>query len=480
MPHFLDDQSRPFSDDSEPAMIALRRQNRLMHRDTVDLSTHGIFASRVTGQAREIGQVNHNESDPYDFNPWPGLRDDDPRPNLYDDSFDPAPPPPLPLEQAHPPAASYPDGSDPEPLVPQVNWVQALFDSFPPEPQASHQEAGPSCGVQNDPDVLPPFTFNDNTAYTRLSATRTSRRVRHKPYRRVRPSREPTPDQEDVVEVMKRSIFNRAFLPEPGVVVAMAQQCLDPTLASNTNHVQWGMTAEGQAGVFKFLQVLTSLRDNIKELTRAWVVLGYQIPLHTHSAPVIQLFVQGLIKDYAFLKGPITVRGMVIDLLFGHQAVIGFVKHLLFHDRQYWRYISPTRNLGPLLAYSGTLHAWALDEMSTGCFSALKFDVIARQPTYTTTTDCLLTVVDRVEDAINTDSVILSPLLYRKSLPVTIRRTSRCILNMIIAAFGIVGRAASAAADSLRRLVTASHSHSDGALVTVSDGLGIWHGSLAR
>ncbi|KAG1741239.1 hypothetical protein EDD22DRAFT_851720 [Suillus occidentalis] len=140
--------------------------------------------------------------------------------------------------------------------------------------------------------------------------------------------------------------------------------------------------AEGQGSVVKMLGILETLRDDIKSLVRPWVVLEYQILLHTQTSPVVKMFVEGLKTDYQYLKGPIKVCGILIDLLFGHQAIISFVKYLLFHDRQYWQYISPTKNVKPLIVYSSTLHTWALNKFSSRSFTATDFDVVARQPTY--------------------------------------------------------------------------------------------------
>ncbi|KIK37680.1 hypothetical protein CY34DRAFT_108998 [Suillus luteus UH-Slu-Lm8-n1] len=110
--------------------------------------------------------------------------------------------------------------------------------------------------------------------------------------------------------------------------------------------------AEGQGGIVKLLGVLETLRDNIKSLVRPWVVLKYQIPLHTQNTPVVKLFIEGLIRNYQYLKDPINIYTILIDLLFRHQAVKSFMKYLLFHDCQYWWYINSTKNVESLLAYS--------------------------------------------------------------------------------------------------------------------------------
>ncbi|KIK32300.1 hypothetical protein CY34DRAFT_111022, partial [Suillus luteus UH-Slu-Lm8-n1] len=275
----------------------------------------------------------------------------------------------------------------------EANWVEAFWKELASDPQASRQdsEAGPSGSSQN-PDILPKFTYNDEMAYASLLTTRVPSRPvqRTKPYDRKsssRSARTRNQNQEegdrDIVEVMHRAIFNGAFMPDPPEVVKMARKCLHPTLDLHSNDLaNWNMTAEGQGGVMRLLGVLEDLRDDMKSLARPWVVLEYQIPLHTQTTPVVKLFVERLITDYQYLKGPIQVRGVTIDLLFGHRAVIGFVKYLLFHDRQYWRYISSTQNVEPLLAYSSTLHTWALNEISSGSFIAIDFDIVARQPTY--------------------------------------------------------------------------------------------------
>ncbi|KAG2063417.1 hypothetical protein BDR04DRAFT_1123277 [Suillus decipiens] len=374
MSHFPDDQTRQFSNDSE--------SSRARHPENVaDASLR-----------HDLGWALLNDS-----NHWPALHNDTPHPNLYADSSHPGPPP---SDQPSPATNTSHHDSVPEPL-PQasaVNWVvHGLFHDSRSDPASGNQEAGPSSQSQ-DLGVLPKnFTFDDRTAYQCLLSSRThnsesSHSARRKPYDRARPSARGAPrhypmqQEADVVEAMKRSIFNGAFLPEPDELVSMARQSLYPTLDSlayhSTSHAQWFMTTEGQAGIVKISEVLTNLRNNIQELTRAWVVLGYQIPIYVCTAKKVKLFIEDLVRDYAYLKGPINVQGTIVNLPFGHKAVTGFVKHLLFHDRQYWRYISSTKNLEPIISYSSTLHSWALSEMSTGCFSALDFDVTTRQPTY--------------------------------------------------------------------------------------------------
>ncbi|KAG1859112.1 hypothetical protein C8R48DRAFT_774923 [Suillus tomentosus] len=293
----------------------------------------------------------------------------------------------------------------PAPSVPAVNWVDGLFDHFPSEPEGKYQEAGPS-RILPDPIITPRLTFDDETAYTRLSTARASSRpVRRtkppyeRPSRLDPPRRNPNHWGNDIIEAMRCSIFNGTFLPKPDELAEMARRSFD---SSSGNSTQWVMTVEGLAGVVKISEVLTNLRDDIKVLTRAWVVPGYQIPLYTQTAPMIQLFVDELVKEYRYLKGDINVRGTMVNLPFGHQAIIGFVKHLLFHDRQYWRYLSPTKNLGPLLAYTSTLHTWALDEMSTGRFCPLEFDVITKQSTYNAFVQLFETLTDEERIALNT------------------------------------------------------------------------------
>jgi hypothetical protein len=72
------------------------------------------------------------------------------------------------------------------------------------------------------------------------------------------------------------------------------------------------MTVEGQGGVVKLLGVLEDLRDDMKSLARPWVVLKYQIPLHMQTMPMVKLFVEGLIKNYQYLIGPIKVSFSVL------------------------------------------------------------------------------------------------------------------------------------------------------------------------
>ncbi|KAG1785824.1 uncharacterized protein HD556DRAFT_1450373 [Suillus plorans] len=388
----LDSLIRTFSNDVESCRV---RQNvTVVHPIKRDLMTHGIFAS--------LRRSSHNDSQPapadqesplYDINPWPGPHTGDPNPNPHADSFYSEPLPPLRFDQANLPANS----------VPAVNWVEGLFDHLPSEPQASYQEAGPSRSVPN-PNIPQRLTFDDEIAHTRLLITRASSRLvqRNKPYEKTRPSmgpprRNPNHWESDVLEVMKYSIFNGVFLPKPHELVEMARQSLD---SSSDNGVQWAMTEEGHAGVMKISEVLGNIRDSIKELTRAWVIPGYQIPLYTQTAPMIQLFVEELVKEYKYLKGAINVSAG--NLPFGHQAIISFIKHLLFHDRQYWRYISPTKNLGPLLAYTSTLHTWALDEISTGRFFPIEFNVIAKQSTYNAFVQLFETLTDEERHALNT------------------------------------------------------------------------------
>ncbi|KAG0697000.1 hypothetical protein DFH29DRAFT_1071826 [Suillus ampliporus] len=61
------------------------------------------------------------------------------------------------------------------------------------------------------------------------------------------------------------------------------------------------------------------------------------------TVPEVVTLVNVLIQDCAYLNGPIDVQGTLVDTPFGHQAVISFVKHLLWHDRQYCRHIRPVR-----------------------------------------------------------------------------------------------------------------------------------------
>ncbi|KAG1854073.1 hypothetical protein C8R48DRAFT_675674 [Suillus tomentosus] len=402
----------PFSNESEPSRL---HRNAVTHPAPINpsLPIHGIFASlrRNLNELPQPAPLNF-ESPLYSNNPWPTLHEDDsrPGPDLYANSLYPEAPPTLQFNQTRPPATSYHDPvPNPPPEVPAINWVQGLFDSLgTSDSQAGFQEAGPSGSSQN-PDILPKLTFDDDMAYTSLSTARISSRPvrRIKPYDRNRPSRgarcrNPIQGEGELMEAMHRSIFNGAFMPEPPEVIEMARKILCPTLDSYTDSIQWSITAVGQAGVFKFYGVLAALRDDIKELTRAWVVLEYQIPLYTQTMPVVKLFVEALIRDYVYLKGPISVLGIITNLPFGHRAVIGFVKHLLFHDRQYWRYISPTQNFEPLLAYSSTLHTWGLNELSTGCFSPLEFDTIARQPTYNAFVKLFRSLTDDQHDALST------------------------------------------------------------------------------
>ncbi|KAG2339507.1 hypothetical protein BDR05DRAFT_951139 [Suillus weaverae] len=292
--------------------------NKVAH----ELPIHRIFASLRQSNPNELQHAS--QSPLHSTNPWPDLHEDNlhPVPNPYDGSFYP-PPPPLLQYQSYLPASSY-CSPIPDPLLeaPAVNWVQAFFDELASDPQASlsDQKAGPSVSAQSgssqNADILLIFTFDDETAFTSLSTTRmSSHPVRHaKPYDRTCPlrgTRSCNPDQGegDVVEDMYRCIFDCALMPKPEDVVEMARKSLrpGPTLESSTEKAQWYMTAEGQAGVVKILGVLTTLRDDIKSLARAWVVIEYQIPLYMQTLPVIKLFVGGLIKDYNYIKRPINI-----------------------------------------------------------------------------------------------------------------------------------------------------------------------------
>ncbi|KAG2084601.1 uncharacterized protein F5147DRAFT_782421 [Suillus discolor] len=361
-----------------------------------DLMTHGIFASLRQSSHNEPQPAPSNHQSPlYDVNPWPDLYKGGPRPNSYADSFYSEPLPPPPLDQANLPANS----------VPAVSWVHGLFDHFPsePQPEASYQEVGPSRSFPNL-NISQRLSFDDETAYTCISTARASSRpIRHKPYKKTRPSRGPprrNPNhwENDMLEAMRCSIFNRAFLPKPDQLVEMAQKSLD---LSSGNSTQWFVTAEGQVGVIKISEVLENLRDDIKELTRAWVVPGYQIPLYTQTAPMIQLFIEELVKEYRYLKGAINVQGMMVHLPFGHQAIISFVKHLLFHDRQYWRYLAQRKILGPFLrTRAHSTLGIGLNVYWT--FSPLEFDVITKQSTYNMFVQLFETLTDEERNALNT------------------------------------------------------------------------------
>lgn len=222
-----------------------------------DLPINGIFASLRRQQNRSLSELqpapaNHRDQSPlHAINPWPSLHKDAsrPNPNPYVDSFYPEAPPPIQFDQTYPPAtSSYRDPvPNPPPEAPGANWVDAFFKELASDPQASHQEAGPSGSSQYpDSDILPKFTFNDEIAHASLLTTRIPSRPvqRTKPYDRNRLStrrsaRTRNQNQEegdcDIVELMHRAIFNGAFMPEAYEVVRMARKSLHPTLDSHAD-----------------------------------------------------------------------------------------------------------------------------------------------------------------------------------------------------------------------------------------------------
>ncbi|KAG1741238.1 hypothetical protein EDD22DRAFT_959064 [Suillus occidentalis] len=203
------------------------------------LPINGIFASLRRQSNRSLSELqpapaNHCDRDQpplHATNPWPGLHEDSSRPvpNPYVDSFYPEALPSIQSDQTFPPATSshHNPVPDPPPGSPKANWVQDFFDLLASDPQASHQEAGPSGSSQNpncDSDILPNFPFNDEMAYMSLSTPRVpSRPVQHnKPYDRNHSSmsaRTRIQNQEegnfDIVKAMHCVIFNGAFMPEP-------------------------------------------------------------------------------------------------------------------------------------------------------------------------------------------------------------------------------------------------------------------------
>lgn len=67
---------------------------------------------------------------------------------------------------------------------------------------------------------------------------------------------------------------------------------------------------------------------------------------------------------------------------FANRAFRSFTQHVLFHQLNLKQYINSNRNLGPLLAFIGTLFEWALRELWTGVFLPSDFDMSAARKAF--------------------------------------------------------------------------------------------------
>jgi Domain of unknown function (DUF6532) len=116
--------------------------------------------------------------------------------------------------------------------------------------------------------------------------------------------------------------------------------------------------------------------------------------LATQPQAEIVRIIDQLLDNDAFLNGSINVShtpycsklnaygftdqvgGQMIVVPFGHSALRYFIKHILFYNLNFQQYVNDTnRNIGPLLAFVGTLFRWALQELSTGTFLQSAFDL---------------------------------------------------------------------------------------------------------
>ncbi|KAG1791265.1 uncharacterized protein HD556DRAFT_1445533 [Suillus plorans] len=178
---------------------------------------------------------------------------------------------------------------------------------------------------------------------------------------------------------LKCKIFASSFLPnDDSATKKMATDCLDKVCRNSPELSAWTKMTNGKDEIVKMCSALVTIRKNMQALTRSAVLWGYGLHqlLHTEKKGVIKEFVGSLLINEAFLRGVITVNGERVNIPFAHQALQYYIRQLLFHDKQYRKFIGIERNLKPLYTYTSVLFKWALTEMSSGAFKDTDFKII--------------------------------------------------------------------------------------------------------
>ncbi|KAG2052894.1 hypothetical protein BDR06DRAFT_972593 [Suillus hirtellus] len=170
-------------------------------------------------------------------------------------------------------------------------------------------------------------------------------------------------------DVLKQSTFDNFFLLSMEARSKKALESLATTVAEyNTKLTQWAKGSKASKDAETIANTIKNLRKKIKDIVRITVLYGYNLheALATQPQAEIVCIINELLDNNAFLNGSINVGGHLIVVPFGHSTLRYFVKHVLFYNLNFQQYVNDTnRNIGPLLAFIGTLFRWALQELST-------------------------------------------------------------------------------------------------------------------
>lgn len=162
--------------------------------------------------------------------------------------------------------------------------------------------------------------------------------------------------------------------------------------------VLWSLGSEAKKDADKIGETAKYLRKQVKDIVRTAVLFGYNLndALATQTQEEMEVTIRNLLQGDAFLNGDIEVsltffslseasnaHGLyhqvggqtILGVPFGNRVVRHFMQHILFYQLNLQQYVGPSRNLGALFAFIGTLFEWALRELSTGVFIPSDFDL---------------------------------------------------------------------------------------------------------
>ncbi|KAG1901247.1 uncharacterized protein F5891DRAFT_1187950 [Suillus fuscotomentosus] len=179
---------------------------------------------------------------------------------------------------------------------------------------------------------------------------------------------------------MKQSILDDSFLlsSKERSKKAIASLTAVVTAFNDPELTLWSRGSDAKKHAEKIGETAKHLRKKVKDIVRTAVLFGYNLDeaLATQTQEEIELTVSNLLQGDAFLYGDIKVGGeTIVGVPFANRVVRHFAQHVLFHQLDLQEYVNPSRDLGALFAFIGTLFEWALRELSTGVFIPSDFDL---------------------------------------------------------------------------------------------------------
>ncbi|KAG1900228.1 uncharacterized protein F5891DRAFT_980503 [Suillus fuscotomentosus] len=179
---------------------------------------------------------------------------------------------------------------------------------------------------------------------------------------------------------MKQSMLDDSFLlsSKERSKKAIASLTAVVTAFNDPELTLWSRGSDAKKHAEKIGETAKHLRKKVKDIVRTAVLFGYNLDeaLATQTQEEIELTVSNLLQGDAFLYGDIKVGGeTIVGVPFANRVVRHFAQHVLFHQLDLQEYVNPSRDLGALFAFIGTLFEWALRELSTGVFIPSDFDL---------------------------------------------------------------------------------------------------------